>query len=103
MGNVFPDFGKYDNPILFWKADYAHHIATCPPGFADLPTAMGFPLYIRIDSFLGSSKLALGVTSTVHSALQWPALNAYFSADEVFQNKKSSKCLENVRLASFLS
>ena len=37
------------------------------------------------------------------TALRWPAQNAYFSADEVFQNKMSSKCLENVRLASFLS
>ena len=35
-----PDFGRSVNPISARRADYAHHITTCPSGFSDLPTAL---------------------------------------------------------------
>ena len=35
-----PEFGISVNPIPTGKADYAHHITACPPGFENLTASM---------------------------------------------------------------
>ena len=43
-----------DQLTLFKKgrvADYGHHITTCPPGFSDLPTALGWVLHNQCNTW----------------------------------------------------
>ena len=39
---TLPRFWKSVNPISTRGTDYSHHIATCHPGFSDLPTALSW-------------------------------------------------------------
>ena len=56
-----PDFDIEVNPISTKEADYAHHIATPPPGFSDVPTVL-----ICIDVMVKISILIHGVQVLAH-------------------------------------
>ena len=67
-GQGGPDFGR--SAILTRGVDYAHPVTTCPPpGFSDLPTALGLPLQ-QIRRKYGNQSLRHYLSYTVKAKMQ---------------------------------